>query len=201
MASIRSLTALATAFAVVGEVGCAQLAGLPGYSVGESTTDPESSAPVIPIDATVDATSDDVGDEAPSEPDAEGTGEEVEDAEGSATDASSDAGPADGSNGAPDGYACGRDTCGGCCSTTGNCVGGQSVGTCGVGGQACKDCTTSGACTQGTCKTPPHDAGPPPMCVVASCSTSLCAGFPIQGPCCKSDQTCGCQWTVFAPCL
>ncbi len=193
----RSLAAL---LAVVGEVACAQVAGLPDYSVGASTTGPESSTPVVQDDTSVDATTDNVDNEAPSEPDAEEIGS-VDDAEASASDASGDAGPSDGSNAAPDGYACGPDTCGGCCSSTGDCVGGQSVGTCGVGGQACKDCTTSGACVEGACATPPPDAGRPPMCVMASCSPSLCAGFPIQGPCCKSDQTCGCQWSVFAPCL
>jgi hypothetical protein len=24
---------------------------------------------------------------------------------------------------------------------------------------------------------------------------------PIQGPCCKLDNTCGCQFTIFDPCM
>ena len=198
------LRSLAAVLAVVGAVACAQLAGLPDYSAGASTTGLESSTPGEQTDATVDATSDDVGgdevgNDDQSEPDVEEIGD-LDAADAGASDASVDADSSSGSNGPPDGYACGPETCGGCCTTTGDCVGGQSVGTCGVGGQACKDCTSSGACAQGACTTPPADAGPPPMCVVTSCSSSLCAGFPFQGPCCKSDQTCGCQWTVFAPC-
>jgi hypothetical protein len=99
----------------------------------------------------------------------------------------------------PDGYVCGPGSCGGCCSTTGDCLGGYSVATCGVSGQGCKDCTSSGACSQGSCTTPAPDAAPP-MCEAASCSGSHCASTPIQSACCKSDHTCGCQWTVFAPC-
>ncbi|MGO9838095.1 MAG: hypothetical protein ACLP1X_28260 [Polyangiaceae bacterium] len=99
---------------------------------------------------------------------------------------------------APDNYVCGSTSCGGCC-TGGVCAGGQSVATCGVGGVQCKDCTSTGACIGGSCTTPPVEAGPPPMCVASQC-TNVCAAAPIQGVCCKSDNTCGCQYTIFAPC-
>jgi hypothetical protein len=99
---------------------------------------------------------------------------------------------------APDNYVCGASSCGGCC-TGGVCAGGQSVATCGVGGVQCKDCTNMGACSSGSCSTPPVEAGPPPMCVASQCM-NVCAAAPIQGVCCKSDNTCGCQYTIFAPC-
>ena len=100
----------------------------------------------------------------------------------------------------PDGYACGVGTCGGCCTAAGDCVGGQSVTTCGVGGNLCKDCSSQGACgSSGSCKTPVVDSGPPPKCSASTC-TNTCSGTPIQNKCCKGDNTCGCQWTPFAPC-
>jgi hypothetical protein len=191
---------LAAIIAIVGEGACAQIAGLPDYSAGQSLPGFDSDAPVIRADASADKTSDEVDNESPREQDAGTTGNS-DDAAAGDTGQPIDAGQPSDPSGMPDGYACGPGTCGGCCSTAGDCVGGQSVATCGVSGQKCKDCTSSGACVQGECANPPPEAGPPPMCVVASCSPSHCAGFPIQGPCCKSDQTCGCQWTVFAPCL
>ena len=191
---------LAAVTVLVGEGACAQLAGLPDYSVGDSLPGADGYAPVVRVDASADETSDESSSESPYEHDA-GAIETADDAGAGETDPPIDAGQPIDSGGMPDGYACGPGTCGGCCSATGGCVGGQSVATCGVAGQTCKDCTSSGACVQGECSTPSPEAGPPPMCVAGSCSPSLCAGFPIQGPCCKSDQTCGCQWTAFAPCL
>jgi hypothetical protein len=130
-------------------------------------------------------------------------------AEAAAPDAASpdasavvDAGAPSDASEVPDGYVCGPGTCSGCCTSTGGCAGGQSVNTCGVGGASCKDCKSSGACSAGACSTPVKDAAPPPMCVVSVCqTTNPCAGAPFQGVCCKSDETCGCQWTAFAPCL
>jgi hypothetical protein len=185
---------------------CAQLAGLSDYTSGDPTGRDSSVAPVPPKPST---------DEASDEPgrgtlgDEKGQGEgPTEDLQlgtddGSAVDPEppSDAGKPGDASLVPDGYLCGAATCGGCCNAAGDCVGGQSVATCGVGGPKCKDCTSSGACSHGSCTIPPPEAGPAPMCVFGSCSNSNCAFFPIQGACCKSDQTCGCQWTAFAPCL
>lgn len=85
--------------------------------------------------------------------------------------------------------ACGPTTCAGCCSN-GECVGGASVATCGVGGGACKDCTNmGGACTGGACMMKVADAGPPKTCTASQCGG--CIPF-YQTSCCKSDQTCGC---------
>jgi hypothetical protein len=198
--------ALAAVTAIVCGGACSQIAGLAEYSTGESSPD-SSSFTRIPTAASAEDASERPGNDGPPEPAPGAIGDpgSVPGEEQDADDADQgDAGqPIDAGDPSqiPDGYACGPDTCGGCCNATGDCVGGQSVATCGVGGQNCKDCTASGACSQGSCATPSPDAGPPPMCVVASCSTRNCAGFPIQGACCKSDQTCGCQWTIFAPCL
>jgi hypothetical protein len=86
--------------------------------------------------------------------------------------------------------ACGPATCGGCCSN-GACVGGGSVATCGAGGRACEDCTgMGGACTNHACATPRADAGPTSACKVSACTG--CIPF-YQTPCCKADQTCGCE--------
>jgi len=86
--------------------------------------------------------------------------------------------------------ACGPATCGGCCSN-GVCVGGGSVATCGAGGRACEDCTgMGGACTNHACATAPADAGPTSACKVSACTG--CIPF-YQTPCCKADQTCGCE--------
>lgn len=83
---------------------------------------------------------------------------------------------------------CDTTTCPGCCSN-GECVGGQSVATCGVGGVACKDCTSmGGACTSGACTMKVADAAPP-VCTISKCGG--CIPF-YQMSCCKSDQTCGC---------
>ena len=199
---------------VLGAGACAQIAGLPDYSTGGLPAQ-GGATPLVQTEASADEASEATGEGATGEGQGEGDAGPAEDLHpasgddegGSDASEPTDGGqPTDGSvpsdaNLVPDGYTCGPGTCGGCCSTKGDCVGGQSVATCGVGGQKCQDCTSSGACSEGTCTTPPPDAGPPPMCVVASCSTGNCAGFPIQGACCKSDQTCGCQWTVFAPCL
>ncbi len=200
---VRSLAAVT---AIVCGGACAQFAGLGDYSTGESSPDSGSSTKNRTGASTEDA-GETAADDSPPEPDPGALGDP-----GSVPEEGEDADDPDGGDAGqpidagdpsqiPDGYACGPGTCGGCCSATDDCVGGQSVATCGVGGQECKDCTAAGACSQGSCVTPPPDAGPPPMCVVASCSTRNCAGFPIQGACCKLDQTCGCQWTIFAPCL
>src|SRR5262249_37552999 len=99
----------------------------------------------------------------------------------------------------PDTYVCRTDTCNGCCTSDGYCAGGQSVNTCGVGGHACQDCTTAGACSSaGQCTAPQKDAGPK-TCNPSDCHQ--CAIAPIQGACCKLDNTCGCQFSIFDPCM
>lgn len=203
MGSKVRLLAAVTAIACGG--ACGQIAGLADYSTGASSLDSSITA-TLPPEASADDAGEGAGDAGPPGNDTGTVGDpgfEAGEGEDAADPDAGDAGPLDAGdpNQVPDGYACGPDTCGGCCNVAGDCVGGQSVATCGVAGQRCDDCTEAGACSQGSCAAPPPDAGPPPMCVVTSCSTKNCAGFPIQGACCKSDQTCGCQWTVFAPCL
>jgi hypothetical protein len=85
---------------------------------------------------------------------------------------------------------CSTMTCPGCCDN-GQCVGGQSVATCGVGGGSCKDCTSmGGACTNGSCTTVVADAGPAKTCTISKCMACI----PVyQSACCKSDETCGCK--------
>jgi hypothetical protein len=85
---------------------------------------------------------------------------------------------------------CDTTSCGGCCSN-GQCVGGESVATCGKGGAQCKDCTSmGGACTSNACATKAPDAGPAKTCTASKCSPCI----PVyQSSCCKSDMTCGCK--------
>jgi hypothetical protein len=185
---------------------CAQLAGLSDYASSDPTLRDSSVSPVQ-LKLSTDEASDEPGKSTLGDDSGQGDGS-TDDLQlgpgGGAADAAElprDAGEPSDASSVPDGYLCGAGTCGGCCNMAGDCVGGQSVATCGVGGPKCKDCTSSGACSQGSCTTRSPEAGPSPMCVFGSCSNSNCAFFPIQGACCKSDQTCGCQWTAFAPCL
>jgi hypothetical protein len=92
--------------------------------------------------------------------------------------------------------ACGPMTCSHCCSA-GECVGGGSVTTCGTGGAECKDCTNmGGACgSNGSCTTSVKDAAPPPTCSANKCGGCVAS---FQRGCCKSDETCGCQW-IYVP--
>lgn len=87
---------------------------------------------------------------------------------------------------------CDTTTCAGCCSN-GQCVGGQSVATCGIGGVACKNCTSmGGACnTNGACAMKVADAAAKPVCDPMKCPPCI----PVyQSDCCKTtDQTCGCR--------
>jgi hypothetical protein len=204
----------------IGAGACAQLSGLEDYSSGAPAEPDSSVSPVRlePKDAagdeshkvTLSEAGDDVNQGADSPP--EDLGPRSSDDAGEAAETGDAGEPSDGAEPSdaarpsdaslvPDGYVCGAGTCGGCCNAEGDCVGGQSVATCGVGGAKCADCTSSGACSEGSCTTSLPDAGPRPKCKYGSCPNSNCAFFPIQGACCKLDQTCGCQWTVFAPCL
>jgi hypothetical protein len=200
---------------------CAEVAGLPGYSSGEDAV-PDSSVPTKRPMSGSNATDgnnaysspetgtyagDDTYDALPGDPnpDPGSGGDSGEGSESGVSDARSgpqDAMPAKPNDASmtPDVYVCGPGTCGGCCEN-GACVGGQSVDSCGSGGAKCNDCTSSGACSAaGACTTAVPDAGPPPPCNASACS-SRCALAPIQGGCCKLDNTCGCQFTIFDPCM
>ena len=65
---------LAAVSAIVGEGACAQIAGLPDYSTGESLAGSDSYAPVVRTDASADETGDELGNEGPRENDAGGVG-------------------------------------------------------------------------------------------------------------------------------
>jgi hypothetical protein len=83
---------------------------------------------------------------------------------------------------------CSAEVCGGCCTADGFCAGGQSSASCGARGSACVVCSPGAVCTDGSCE--PYDSGPPGPCVASACAVCI----PVyQAPCCKSDQTCGCE--------
>lgn len=84
--------------------------------------------------------------------------------------------------------------CLGCCNWAGQCAGGYSAQTCGVNGETCQNCSSTGlVCANETCAPPSQDAGPAPMCVIASC-VALHHCIPVwQSACCRDDQTCGCE--------
>jgi hypothetical protein len=88
---------------------------------------------------------------------------------------------------------CGPLTCGGCCTADGFCAGGGSEATCGTGGGACQNCTGTGqSCDQGVCSS--TDSGPAPVCDEMQCRNMIALCIPVyDGPCCRSDGTCGCQ--------
>ena len=105
-----------------------------------------------------------------------------------------DAGPAEEGAPAP---ACGPQSCGGCCDSTG-CATGFATETCGQGGLACQSCATQGlVCSAGTCVTPPEDSGPSP-CSLIACKTLLTCLTSIDIACCMPDGTCGCE-SVLGP--
>ena len=59
--------------------------------------------------------------------------------------------------------ACGPETCGGCCSASGECVGATAM-TCGRAGAQCVSCGAGASCAAGQCRVPvmtPVDAGLP----------------------------------------
>jgi hypothetical protein len=182
----------------LGASACGLVAGLSGYgaeledaaahgsSQEPSTTDAASSGDEAAVgpegnDATVDAGTGD-----------EPTTELID--PGDSSDDGGDAGPpiGDAGDGGEDAEAVCKAQCGGCCDSTWVCHGGQSVGTCGAGAQACMNCGASNkVCSSaGACVTAPIvDASPPAMCNATKC-TNKCPL--LEGPCCKSDQTCGC---------
>jgi hypothetical protein len=55
---------------------------------------------------------------------------------------------------------CDASTCQGCCTSTGLCVEGSSLTTCGSGGEVCGVCGVQGRCVQRACATSTVDAGP-----------------------------------------
>jgi hypothetical protein len=74
------------------------------------------------------------------------------------------------------------------------------VATCGRGGAACSNCMSQGgACNAGTCG---HMEGGSTSYQCTSSNLSACNSCAqvLYTSCCKSDHTCGCQWTGFAPC-
>jgi len=87
---------------------------------------------------------------------------------------------------------CTAQTCGtGCCSASGDCVGGKQSTTCGSAGGQCEDCTTSGqVCSAaGACEAPKPDAGP------ATCTAKSCGSCgSLQTACCTSSHVCGCMY-------
>lgn len=159
--------------------GCAAISGLGDYGEGTSI-DPDSSTSQLVKDSGPFATDgNDVPDTGtPSDDTADPDGDPVNDAAGLA-DVNPDSAPA-----------CSTITCGGCCMN-GECVGGQSVSTCGKGGGLCKDCSgMGGGCsTAGAC-IPYVDSGPPPTCDKSKCPPCI----PVyQSTCCiQPAQTCGC---------
>jgi hypothetical protein len=169
----------------MGTGACALIAGLNDYE-GHSGSD--SAASRVTVDGAPVAT-DDSGD-MPLNSDPPPTDDAAEsdvapDAEFIINDDSSDAALSPDVN-----TVCDTTSCPGCCSN-GQCVGGESVATCGKGGGLCKDCTSmGGACTNSACATKAPDAGPPKTCTASKCA--LC--IPVyQSSCCKSDETCGCK--------
>ncbi len=46
---------------------------------------------------------------------------------------------------------CGPDVCSGCCTDTGDCLGGTAVFECGAGGEACQACAANQVCQAGVC--------------------------------------------------
>jgi hypothetical protein len=174
----------------MGSGGCALISGLSDYE-GHVGDKPDSSVARVIKDGAGTVTIDDAGTARDDEP----AGEDASDAASDAAVASDgpwiivipdDAGDA---MLLPDvNTTCDTTSCAGCCSN-GECVGGQSVATCGVGGGSCIDCTSmGGACTSGACTTKVPDAG------TKTCTVSKCGGcIPFyQSSCCKSDETCGC---------
>ncbi len=93
--------------------------------------------------------------------------------------------------------ACGPQSCGGCCDSTG-CATGFAAETCGQGGLACQNCASQGlACSGGMCVTQPPDSGASP-CSLIACKTLLTCLTSIDISCCMPDGTCGCQ-SVLGP--
>jgi hypothetical protein len=193
------------ALALFGASACGALDGLSQYETGTSSSD---SGTVHPVDAGGGTNPPPSGDDDSAEPD---TGDPFE--TGPTDDSSSEPEAGDDTSGdggsADDGSpsdaesipdvvpdaapACTSMTCGGCCMN-GTCYGGSSVNTCGKGGSTCKDCSSQGACSaNGSCSTPPVDAGQQKSCSANQCL--LCIPVYQQG-CCKSDETCGCQVVI-----
>jgi hypothetical protein len=209
----------AVVFSLMAVSACALVSGVSGYeeltsaddaSVSHLTKDTgiatehdalatqKDTAPAVDGDVSDDVSTPDEGTEAS----VEDATSEAEASEGTDAALPVDTGSPDDANSVPDVApdapppACGPMTCSHCCSG-GECVGGQSVTTCGTGGEACKDCTSmGGACgTNGSCTTPVKDAAPPPTCTASHCGGCV-NGF--QRGCCKSDETCGCVW-IYIP--
>jgi hypothetical protein len=70
---------------------------------------------------------------------------------------------------------CNATNCMGCCTGSGDCLGGTTFSDCGKGADICATCDTGQACLGGTCGVAPPDAG----CGLASC-----------GGCCDANHVC-----------
>jgi hypothetical protein len=168
-----------------GTGGCALISGLSDYAEHTGGIPDSSVTSLLKDDAAV--TTPDAGSQLNDEPaSSENDSAAAPDAVWIIVDDSGDAALAPDVN-----TKCDTTTCAGCCSN-GECVGGQSVATCGVGGVACKDCTSmGGACTSGACTMKVPDAAAKPVCDPQKCPPCI----PVyQSDCCKTtDQTCGCR--------
>jgi hypothetical protein len=170
---------------------CASLSGLSQYSpgIGDASFGLDDVAPPPGDDSPAldePAPLPDAGDDVIDPPDGSGPA----DVGAPPVDAKSDALPP-----------CNSTTCNGCC-VNGSCAGGNSVTTCGRNGVQCSDCTThGGACNSGVCGTKPADSGSSYQCLSTNLSACTSCAAALYTSCCKSDHTCGCQWTGFAPCM
>lgn len=187
---------LAIAACVVGTGACASLSGLGQYSTASGDGS-------VVTDDVVTPPGDDAptGDDLAQQPDAMGGDDVVDPTTDGSGETDVETPPGDARPDAPP--PCNATSCNGCC-VNGTCSGGNSVTTCGRNGAQCTDCTSKGgACNSGVCGTKPADSGTTTtgQCTstnVTACSP--CSGTFVYNTCCKSDHTCGCQFTAFAPC-
>jgi hypothetical protein len=189
--------ALAIGGCIIWTGACASVEGLSQYS----TVSGDGSVTVTQ-DVAVPGDDGSAVDDNAQVPDAPGSDDVVDPADGSGmTDVGTP--PMDASSGDAAPPPCNSTSCNGCC-INGVCSGGNSVATCGRHGAQCTDCTShGGACNSGVCGTKPADSGTTTTGQCTSTSTSgcgPCSGTAIYNTCCKSDHTCGCQFTFFAPC-
>jgi hypothetical protein len=89
---------------------------------------------------------------------------------------------------------CGPATCGGCCDTTGNCLGGAADMTCGNNGQACVNCMPAGqTCAAGVCAPfPSGSSGGSSSSSGGACVASSCPKCTFGAACCRLLGGCGC---------
>lgn len=85
---------------------------------------------------------------------------------------------------------CGPETCDGCCSATGECVGQTSAQACGAQGSLCQECEATEACVTGACR--PINGGDDDNCAAAGLCTDPAGGCgaPCGNGCCDSQGKC-----------